>query len=824
MSEIGRSIVHALRRLRRAPLFSLTAMTTLALGIGACSLMFSILSTVLLKPLAFQDPSRVVMIWGDVPQANLGFAEQPIHGRQYKLMRENMRAFAFMSAFRARAINLGDGTSPERLDGIETTGGFFEALGVGPTMGRFYSEAEETPGNDKVAVISDGLWRRRFNSNPAIVGQVIQLDGEPYSVIGVAPRGFAFPRGAEMPGSFQLPPQSEIWVPLAPPTRGPSDMALVGRMAPGATLATANEDLKRMTGLMEEIIPQGKGFFNNRAVPIETQLQAGVAPMLWSLLAAAALVLLVSCVNVAQLFLSQLQRRRRDLAIRAALGASAGRRMLELAVEVVILVLSAGVIGAALGAGGVSLVRSFGSSRLPRLAELSFDGATAAVAITVTLVAALIAGVAPALVSGRVELAEVLRRAGRGSVGGSDKLRRMLIVAELALSVVLVACAGLLVRSLARQLNDSTGFAMPNGVTFELTLPPGAYPEQQFTTYKEHPAAVPMFNDLLTRLRAIPGVQAAGLGKPLPLSGAQEATVFVPEGVEVKTPDGGVPLAEYTVVSDGLMQSLGTGMVAGRDFNSGDQENTLPVVIVNQAMAKWLWPQQSAVGKRIRLGGKQTQAPWMTVIGVAEDVKRYSLTDTPRPEMLVPYTQKPYPSFTPMQFAVRSSLSLTDLLPAIRQAVAQADPSLPVSHVRTMIDAVQESSANARFAARFMSGFGVTALMLALIGLYGVIAYGVQQRQQEFGLRRALGASPSDIVQMVIREGLLLALVGLGVGVAGALAAGRLLTHLLYETSPIDPTTFVSVAVLLTLTAVLACLLPARRASKVEPRVALEEQ
>ncbi len=824
MSEIGRSLSYVLRRLRRAPLFSLTAIATLALGIGACSLMFSILSTVLLKPLAFASPDRIVMVWGSVPMANLGFAEQPVHGRSYKVMRENMRAFSSLAAFRSRAINLGDQSAPQRLDGIESTGGFFEALGVSPQLGRFFTEADEAPGANQVAVLSDALWRRHFNRNPAIVGQVVQLDGQPFTIIGVAGPGFGFPRGPEMPGSFQLPLQAEIWVPIAPPTFGPSDLALVGRLNPQVTLSGAQDDLNRLTGLLEESFPQGKGWFNTWAVPLHSQLQGGVAPMLWSLLAAAALVLLVSCVNVAQLLLSQLQRRRRDLAIRAALGASAGRRMVELGIEVLVLVAGAGAIGVGLGAGGVSLVRSLGSSRLPRLAELSFDGTTALVAIGITLLAALMAGVFPALVSGRVELGEALRRVGRGSVGGSDRLRRLLIVAELALSVVLVASAGLLVRSLARQLNEGSGFAMPNGVTFELTLPPAAYPEQQFSTYKTHVTAVPMFTDLLSRLRTIPGVQAAGLGKPLPLSGAQEASVFVPEGVEIKTEDGGAPIAEYTVASDGLMQALGTSLVAGRDFDLTDQENSLPVVIVNQAMAKWLWPDESAVGKRLKLGGSvKSPAPWMTVIGVAQDVKRYSLTDKPRPEMLVPYTQKPYPSFTPMQFAVRSSQPLTDLLPAIRKAVAQADPSLPVSHVRTMTDAVQEASANARFAARFMSGFGVTALILALIGLYGVIAYGVQQRQQEFGLRRALGASPADIVRMVIREGLLLALIGLGVGVAGAVAAGRLLTHLLYETSPIDPMTFAGVAAVLTITAVAACLLPARRASKVEPRVALEE-
>jgi putative ABC transport system permease protein len=823
MPEIGRSLRHALRQLRRAPLFSMTAVTTLALGIGACSLMFSILSTVLFKPLAFREPGRIAMIWGYLPQVNLGFEEQPIHGRHYRLMRENARAFSSIAAFRARAINLGDGANPERLDGIETTGGFFEALGVGASMGRFYTEAEETPGRDRVVVLSDALWRRRFNADPAIVGQSLALDGEPYTVIGVAPSGFGFPRGAEMPGSFQLPPQAEIWVPIAPPTRGPTDMAVVARLGPGITLSAATEDLARMTRLMEEAMPQGKGYFDTRAVPMQTQLQAGVAPMLWSLLAAAGLVLLVSCVNVAQLFLSQVQRRRRDLAIRAALGASSARRMMELCIEVFVLVTAAGAIGTGLGAGGVRLVRAFGSNRLPRLAELSFDGTTAIAAVLVTLVAALLAGIAPALVSGRVELAEALRRAGRGSLGSSDRLRRSMIVTELALSVVLVASAGLLVKSLTNQLSQSTGFAMPHGVTFELTLPPVAYPEKQFTTYKEHPAAVPLFTDLLSRLRAIPGVQAAGLGKPLPLSGAQEATSFVPEGFQPQPDDAGAPIAEYTVVSAGLMHALGTAMAAGRDFDSGDTEESLPVVIVNQAMARSLWPGEVAVGKRIKLGGPQTVAPWMTVIGVTEDVKRYSLTDTPRPEMLVPYTQKPYPSFNTMQFAVRSSQALTDLIPAIRQAVAQADPTLPVSHLRTMLDLVQESSANARFAARFMSAFGVTALMLALIGLYGVIAYGVQQRTQEFGLRRALGASPSNIIRMVVREGLLLAFIGLMTGIAGAIAAGGLLKHLLYQTSPVDPLTFVGVGLLLTSTTAVACLLPARRASRVEPRVALEE-
>jgi len=824
MTELARELRYAVRRLRRAPLFSLTVTGTLALGIGACSLMFSILSAVLLKPLAYREPDRVVMIWGHYPQLDLGFSEQPIHGRYYRYIRENTRAFSAVSAFRSRAINLGEGATPERLNGIEATGGFFEALGISPAVGRFFTEAEEAPGKDRVVVLSESLWRRRFGADPAVVGRTILLDGEPYLAIGVAPRGFAFPRGAEMPGTFQLPAAADAWVPLAPPQRGPTDLALVARLGPGVTAAAAVADLDRLAREAETTWPEARGFFGTRIVPLPAQVQSGVAPMLWSLLGAAGLVLLVACVNVAQLLLARWQARRRDLAISSALGASGRRRVASLSAEVVVLVAAAGAAGSGLGAAGVSLVRALGASRIPRLAGATFDVRMAGAAILASLLAALLAGVAPAILAGRIELAEALRRTGRGLAGGAERFRRALIVAELALSVLLLAGAGLLVRSLARQIGESPGFAMPQGVTFEITLPPTAYPEQQFRTYMEHPRAVALFTDLLTRLNDIPGVEAAGLGKPLPLGGAQEASGFVAEGAEPPAPEGGGTIAEYTVVSGGLLRALGTRLIRGRDFNAADGEGSPPVVIVNQAMARWLWPGADPVGKRLKLGGAASPAPWMTVVGVTEDVRRYSLTDVPRPEMLVPYTQKPYPTFATMQFAVRSSRPLTELVPAIRQALRAADPTLPLSRVRTMLDLVNEASANARFAARFMSGFSLAALLLALVGLYGVIAYGVMQRQREFGLRRALGASPRDIVRLVIRDGWRLAGAGLALGIAGALAGGRLLGHLLYHTSPADPGTVIGVALLLALAATVASLLPARQAARVEPRVALEEQ
>jgi putative ABC transport system permease protein len=479
---------------------------------------------------------------------------------------------------------------------------------------------------------------------------------------------------------------------------------------------------------------------------------------------------------------------------------------------------------------GVRLVRAYGSTRVPRLAELAFDGRSAAAAVAATLLAALLASLLPALAGRRVGVAEVLRHGGRGSTGGaiSGRARHLLVVAELALSVVLVAGAGLLIRSLGRQLGSATGFSAPDGITFEITLPPTQYPERQFTTYMEHPRAVPFFAEALRRIRAIPGVQAAAIGKPLPLSGAQESSAFSAEGIPAEAPGADGPgtspvMADYTVASEQMFRALGTPLLAGRDFTSGDRETSPPVVIVNQAMARRLWPGRSAIGRRIHLGGPSSEAPWMTVVGVAADIKRYSLTETPRPEMIVPYTQRPYPSFTAMQVVVRSTLGPAALLPALRRAVAEVDPGVAVSKVRTIQELIGETTATARLATRFMSAFGAASLLLAMIGLYGVIAYGVHQRRQEFGIRRALGASRAEIVGLVVSEGWRLAAAGLALGLAGALGSGRLLRHLLYQVSAVDPITLAATAALLATAATVAAVLPAARAARVEPRVALED-
>jgi predicted permease len=829
MDSIARVIRHAARQLRRAPLVSLASIVTLAIGIGACTLMMSVVSTVLLKPLPYRDPDHLVMSWGWYPNANLGFPEQPTHGAVFSIMRDNTQVFESLAAFRGASFNLGDVISPERLDGIEATGDFFAALGVAPEIGHFFERANETPGSDHVAVLSDAVWRGRFGADPQVLGRVLTLNAEPYIVIGVAARGFAFPRGTEMPSDFQFAATPDLWVPLRPPTDGVADLAIVGRLRRGVTFVQAREDTDRVMAVVQRSIPVIKSARPGELlVPLRQQVVGDVQGMLASLLGAVLLVLVIACVNTAQLVLAQLHGRRRDLAVRAALGSSPWRVAGEVFAEIALLVAAGGVAGVAAGIAGVKLLRAFGSTRLPRAAELTFDARASFAALGVIALAAILVSVIPMLVDRRRPLVEILRGGGRGATHGGLHLRarRALIVGQLAGSLVLVTCAGLLVRSLTLQLQARRGFDAVHGVTFEVSLPPARYPERPFATGIDHAAAVRFLDASLDAIRALPGVSAAGIGKPLPLSGAQQASVFTPEGaLPALLPGALSPIAQFTVASPRMLRALGATVLAGRDFSSGDRTESLPVVIVNEAMANWIWPGTSAIGRRVRVGQLDDRRtwPWMTVVGVVANMKRYTLTETPRPEMIVPYTQNPYMTFATMQFVVRSNLETSAAMRAIQRAVASVDPSIPIARVRTMDDLVAASASNARFATLFMASFGIVALVLTIVGVYGVIGYGVVLRRQEFGVRRALGAGPRDVLWLIVREGLNLGAAGVAAGLALTVAAAFGLRHLLFGISPFDPVTLgTSIAVVVAVT-IAASIIPAAAAARIEPRAALED-
>jgi predicted permease len=510
------------------------------------------------------------------------------------------------------------------------------------------------------------------------------------------------------------------------------------------------------------------------------------------------------------------------MALRAALGASRGRLATDLCVEMGLLTVAAGAVGTALAWAGIGYVRAAGSAHFPRLSEISFDVRSWVLAAAATVVAGLAASVVPAIMGARLPLMDTLRAGGRTHATASERRRRTLIVAELTMSVVLVMSAGLLVRSLARQLGATTGFDIPHGLTFEVTLPPAAYPERQLATSMEHPKGVAYISAALEKIQAIPGVDAVAIGKPLPLSGAEEATSFVAEGV-ARVANAQSPVAQYTIASPGMLRALGTPLMHGREFTADDREDSPPVVVVNHTMADELWPGADALGKRIKLGGLQSPSPWMTVVGVATDIKRYSLTEAPRPEMIVPYTQKPYPTYATMQFIVRSPVSADALVPRIRAALGEIDQSVPMSRLRTLDELMGETSANARFATGFMGAFGIGALFLALVGLYSVVAFSVHQRRREFGLRRALGATGRGIVSLVMRDALRLTALGIVLGAVVSLGVGRLLRHALYQVSAFDVATVAATVGLLALGTLVACVTPAWRAARVDPRVAMED-
>src|SRR2546421_6683652 len=822
-------LLHAARRLRHAPLFAIMSVLTLAIGIGASALMLSVVSTILLKPLPYGDPDRIEMLWGSYPDANLGVPEQPTHGAVFSIIRDNTKAFESIAAFRGVSLNLGDSAAPERLDGVAATGEFFQALGVTAAMGRFFERANESPGEDHVVVLSDALWRRRFGADMSIIGRVLTLNGEPYTVIGVARAGFAFPRGSEMPGNFQFAAMPELWVPLKPPSEGIADLAIVGRLRAGTTHFAARQDMDRVMAVVERSIPVVKNSHPRALlVPLRRQVVGDVTQMLMSLIGGVALVLLIACVNTAQLLLARLQFRRREVAMRAALGATRLRLAGEVMAEVVLLVAAGGAVGIAAGSAGIGLLRAYGAAQLPRAAELAFDARFAAAALGVMVIAAIAVSILPLLFGGGADLMTTLRSGGRGTGtrGISGKARRALIVSELAGSLVLVASAGLLVRSLSQQMSAKLGVDAMHGATFEVSLPPIRYPERAFNTGMEHAAAVRFLGAALDNIRALPGVSAAGIGKPLPLSGEQQASVFTPEGeLPSLPPDALSPIAQFTVASQGMIRALGATMLVGRDFSEADRTDGVPVVIVNESMAAWLWPGKDAVGRRIHIGGPYDQRPWpwMTVIGVGGNMKRYALTGAPRPEMNVPYTENPHPTFGTMQFVVRSNLQTSALMPAIQRAIAAADPTILVSRARTIDDLVATSASNARFVTRFMESFGMVALLLTIVGVYGVIAYSVQQRRQEFAVRRALGAGTREILQLVLAEGLNLAAVGVAVGLSLTVAAGLGLRHLLFGVSPFDLVTVLASIVVIAGVSLAASLVPAVAAARIEPRAALEE-
>jgi putative ABC transport system permease protein len=811
---------YAARTLQKKPGFTAVVVLTLALGIGASTAVFSIVNSVLLKPLPYPAAERIVFPWRLAPHGmQLGYDEIPWGRPEFLLLSKESKAFQFLGAFKSDSFNLTGSGEPVRLNGLRASAGFFPALGVEPILGRSFSAEEDTPGHEHVAVLSYSLWREQFGSDPAIVGRSVALNASTYTVVGVMPADFSFPRAEEMPGGFTFERDVRLWVPLALAT-GPvipgesSELAVVGRMADGISVSQAQAEMNLMTKRMENFYgaKQAVGWFDSRVTPLAAQVTGDTRRPLLLIFSAVGIVLLIACSNIASLVLARSLARNREFTLRAALGAGRARVARQFLTESLLPSIIGGAVGVAFAEAGIHFVRLFGPANLPRLQEVTVDFRVLAFATACSILTGILFGLAPVIGMSQIDLAEALNQGGQrvsGSGAGAG-IRKTLLVCEIALAFVLVIVAGLLTQSFFRLLSTDAGFRTDRVLTFELSLPELKYPDQQ------HIAV--LYQRALHSLQSQPGIESAAIVETLPIGGATESTgIRIPDWTP---PNSGVRrYANYTITSPGFFATVGAPILRGREFTESDTANSIPVTVINDAMAKKFWPGQNPIGKQV--GPGSPQYPLATIVGIVADVKHLSLREEPGPEMYVPYTQKVWPSLLTMEVVLRTRLDVSAAVTSARNAIRAVDVDLPIANVRPLASLVEDSVAQPKFSMLLLGAFGAFALVLACVGIYGVVSYSVAQRTREIGVRVALGASRSNIFGMILGQGARLAGLGIAIGIIGALGVTRMMSSFLYEVHPADPATFAVVCVILLSVTALACYLPARRATRVDPLVAL---
>jgi len=776
----------------------------LALGLGANTAIFSVVKAVLLNPLPYPDSGRLVWVresnpGGDIP-------DEPASEPNFNDWRTQSRSFEGLAAFANTALTMTGEGEPERVPGVAASANFFQVLGVAPALGRGFMPEEEAAGKNRVVVISDGLWRRSFGASPKALGQTLTLNGNPYTVVGVAPPDFKNPvRG-------QRPP--EMWVPLAfnfDQSRRRSDyLSVVGRLKEGAAVEQASADLSGIAARLAQEYPATNAGWGVTVVPLHERVVGDVRPALWILMGVVGFLLLIACANVANLLLARAAVRRQEIAVRSALGARRGRLVRQLLTESLLLSFAGGGLGLLLAAWGVELLVALSPGNIPRLDEAGLDARVLLFTFAVAVVTGGLFGLLPALSASKTDLAESLKEGGsRGSTAGQGarRLRNSLVVSEIAIAVVLLAGAGLMVRSFQSIQAVDPGFRPERVLTFDLSLPAARY--------KEDAQLTGFYDQLGARAAALPGVERAAVTSALPLSGG-DILSFVIEG-RPELPPEKVQDAEYSTVSPEYFDVMGIRLVSGEKFTERDRAGAPAVTLISETMARKYWPGEDPVGKRINLGDP-ARSPWRTVVGVVKDIRREALDKEPYPQMYSPIAQFPRRG---LSVVARASGDPLGLVPAVRRELAGLDKDLPLSNVRTMEQVLAESVARRRFQMLLIAAFAGIGLLLAAVGIYGVISYSVAQRRHEIGVRMALGARAPDILRLVVGQGLGLALAGVGVGLLAAFALTRVMSSLLYGVSATDPVTFACVSLALLGVALLACLIPARRATKVDPMVAL---
>lgn len=806
MDALLKDIKYAIRGLRKKPGFSFVAIATLALGIGANTAIFSVVNTVLLKPLPFKDPDRLAIIWEEATFA--GFPRNTPAPGNYLDWKTQNQSFEDVAATAPTSFNLTGGGEPERIAAYRTSANFFALLGVQPLIGRSFSAEEERPGSNNVALLSYQLWESRYGGALDILNRNIVLNGSKYTVVGVMPRGFQF-----------LEPEVRLWVPLAltpeeSSNRGAHYLTVIGRLKPTVSIAQAQAE---MSMIMSRIaVDHADETFNGKlgavVLSLADQLVGESRRPLLVLLVAVAFVLLIACANMAGLLLARAASRKREIALRVALGASRMRVVRQLLTESLLLASLGGFIGALLAAWSFSFLQRLVPESLANSASLHLDLRVLGFALLISVVTGILFGLVPALQAAKVDLNESLKQTSSRSTS-SLKLRNSMIVFEVALSLVLLVGAGLLIQTLFRLFNQYSGLQPESVLTLRTVLPLSKYelPEQRTQFYQK----------VLDRVQYLPGVVAAGYTTSVPLSWKGGTSGFYPEGLT--QPSAGLSFdANHREVSSNYLQALRVPLLKGRYFTPQDNDRSVPVVIINETMARQYWPGSSALGRRIKLGDPAEDIPWFEIVGIVGDVRQMGLTEPIKAEMYLPYQQiTTQPWFVPRDLAIRTTGDPTNLVGAVREVIREVDPDQPISNVATMSELLGEEASQRRVGMIMLTAFSILALLLAVIGIYGVLAYFVSQRTSEIGVRLALGATPRDIMLMILRRGMILTLLGVSIGLFAAYGVTRLMSTLLFEVKAADPLTFMVVPILLTIAALFACAIPARKAMKVEPLVAL---
>ncbi len=804
LADLLHDLRYAARMQRKNPAFTIIAVIALGLGIGANTAIFSVVNTVLLRPLPYKDPERLVMVWEDASRH--GYPRDTPAAANFIDWRDQNQVFEGMAAIADTSFNLTGVGDPERFEGRRVSANLFPLLGVEPQIGRVFTAAEDQPGSQRVVLLSYGLWQRRFGGDPNIVGKALTLNGESYIVVGVMPARFQFPSSDD-----------EAWVPIAftqqeASNRGRHYLQVLARLKPGVTLAQAQTEMSTIAARLQQQYPEQNADLGAAVQSLHEHLVGDIRPALLILLGAVGLVLLIACANVANLLLARAAVRQKEIAVRVALGAKRTRLIRQFLTESVLLSMLGGVVGLVIAYVGLILLKTFIPENISQAREISIDFKVLAFTLLVSVLTGIIFGLAPAMQAARFNQMETLKEGGRDAAtgGGGKRLRSLLVMSEVAISLVLLIGAGLLINSFLRLRNVDPGFRADNLLTMKIVLP-----EPKYAEFERRSA---FYTDVVQRVQSLAGVRSAAVTTNLPLYRQGNSISISIEG-RPDPPPGQELIVVTRIISPGYFETMSIPLLKGRQLTDQDTATTPNAVVISETMARRFWPGEDPIGKRIAAGRAQTPEDWIQVVGVVKDVRQFELNAEPRPQMYLSYRQAGF--FAPRDLVVKTDVDPASMAATVRKAVWDIDKDQPVSNIRTMEEILAGSIARQRFSMLLLAIFAGVALVLAGVGIYGVMSYSVAQRTREIGIRMALGAQTGAVLKLAVGYGMKLVIVGIIVGLIASFALTRVMSTLLFGVTATDPATFTLISLLLVAVAALASYIPARRATKVDPMIAL---